>query len=286
LAGLLALAAVSLTGCFTAPPGRALSQYETHVPFSSLTGEDVVQLDVYLVERPAGDRCINHDVWELTDEQVLGDRKPLLEENGLRAGILGDAPPDGLRAMLQSERSCANPRRLRLRVGKPATIVLSPVVPLLHFPLRQEGRKADVELEQARCLLDVTTRLADDGRMVLHCMPAVRHGPPAATPRPVQDPSGTLRWEVQTDQPSETYRGLGWDMTVSPNTYVAVGTFLEAPDTLGQAAFVTAGPPRTQRVLVLRPGRALPERGPADRAVGNAGPLALQAAKSGRGVAP
>src|SRR4051812_20950461 len=113
LAGMLALATASLTGCFTTPPDRAVSRYDARVPFTSLSGDDVVQLDVYLVERPADDACINREVWELTDEQVLGERKPLLAENGFRAGVLGATPPDGLRALLNSERSCANPRRLR-----------------------------------------------------------------------------------------------------------------------------------------------------------------------------
>jgi hypothetical protein len=287
LAGMLALVAVSLSGCFTAPPDHVLHHYDTRVPFSCLTGEDVVQLDIYLVERPAGDHCIDREIWELTDEQVLGERKPLLEENGFRAGVLGDSPPDGLRTLLQSERSCANPRRLRLRVGKPATLVLGPASAQLQFSLRQEGRTADVDFEQAQCVLEATTVVADDGRMALHFTPMVRHGQLAATPRPVQNPSGTLRWEVQTNQPTEAYHALSWDMTVAPNTYIAIGALVEAPDTLGQAAFLSAGPPHMQRLLVLRPSRAMAERGPAAPTDGKSPPLAVQAgAASAYGTTP
>ncbi len=176
LAVMLALAAVAPTGCFTTPPDRSVSRFEAQLPFSSFAGEDVVQLDVYLVERPAADPCINREVWEFGDEQVLQDRKSVLADNGLRACVLGETPPDGLEALLRSERSCPNLRRLRFHVGKPAVVVLGPSAPELRFQLRQDGRTTGVDLEQAQCVLQVTTRFADDGRLALHFTPAVRHG--------------------------------------------------------------------------------------------------------------
>ena len=62
---------------------------------------------------------------------------------------------------------------------------------------------------------------------------------------------------------------------MAPNTYVAVGTLLDRPDTLGQRAFLNAEAPWTQRLLVLRPGRALAEGGPADETNGRQPPLAF-----------
>ncbi len=287
LAVMLALAAVAPTGCFTAPPDRSVSRFEAQLPFTSFAGEDIVQLDVYLVERPAADPCINREVWEFGDEQVLQDRKSVLAENGLRACVLGETPPDGLQALLRSERSCPNPRRLRLHVGKPAAVVLGPPAPELRFQLRQDGRTAEIDLQQAQCVLQVTTRFADDGRLALHFTPAIRHGEPAAMPRPGQDPSGPLRWEVQTEQPTEAYRSLDWDLTVAPNTYVAVGALPDRDDTLGLAALLNDGPPRTQRLLVLRPGRALPDDGPPEAPDDKAPPLASQAGRIAvRGAAP
>ena len=215
---MIALAAASLSGCFTTTPDRALTQFEAQAPFTIPPGEDGVQLDVYVVERPAADRCINRDIWELADEQVLQDRKRLLDDNGFRACVLGDAPPDGLLSLLHSERSCANPRSLRLHAGKSAQIVLGPVAPQLHFQLRQDGKTGEIDLEQAQCLLLVTSRLAENGQLVLQFAPAVRYGEPVTLPRPNRDPSGVMSWEFQTDQPLETYRNLGWELTVAPTT--------------------------------------------------------------------
>jgi hypothetical protein len=287
LAAALALAAASLTGCFTATPDRALTHYDAKVPFSSLVGDDVVQLDVYLVERPIADACINREVWELADEQVLQERKQVLEENGFRACVLGDSPPDSLRALLLSERSCANPRRLRFHAGKPAQIVLGPVVPRLAIPLHQAGGTTAIDLDQAQCLLQITTRLTEDGQMVLQLAPQIRHGQQEGTPRPKQDPSGELRWEPQLEQPTETYSGLSWEFTVAPNAYVAIGTRLDRADTLGQCAFLNTEGLRTQRLLVLRASRALAGGGPAEETHDRSPPLALQAGwVSARGTAP
>ncbi len=259
LAGLLALAAVAPTGCFTTPPDRSISRFAGRMPFTTLTGDDVVQLDVYLVECSVADRRLNGEVWELGDEQVLQERKHLLEENGLRACVFGETAPDGLQGLMHSERSCANPRRLRLHVDKPATVLLGPLLPDLQFQLHQDARTADVDLEQAQCVLQVTTRVLSDGRLTLHFTPAVRHGPPAVTPRAVQEPSGSLRWDVQTEQPTEVYSGLSWDFTVASNAYIAVGMLPSRENTLGPAAFLSEGPPRKQRLLVLRPSRASAE---------------------------
>ena len=287
LAMMLALATASLTGCFTATPDRAITHFEAQAPFICQPGEDGVQLDVYLVERPAADGCINRDVWELADEQALQDRKGPLNDNGFRACVLGVTPPDGLQSLLRSERSCANPRRLRLHAGKAAQIVLGPVAPQLHCLLRQDGRTGDVDLEHAQCLLLVTPHVAADGRLVLQFTPAIRHGEAVAMPRPVQDPSGVMHWDVQTEQPLETYRGLGWELTVASNSYMAVGTLLDREDTLGQAAFLTSDGAKTQRLLVLRAGRLQASSCAADETNGKSPSLAQQAgALSARAVGP
>jgi len=287
MAAALALAAASLTGCFTAPPDRALTRYEAQLPFATLAGDDVVQLDVYLVERPIADACINHEVWELADEQVLQERKQVLEENGLRVCVLGDSPPDGLQALLHSERSCANPRRLFFHAGKPMQIVLGPVLPRLVIPLHQEMGTTTVDLDQAQFLLQATARVTEDGQIVLDFAPQVRHGQQEATPRPEKNPSGELHWQVQVGQPTETYRSLGWQLTVPTNTYLAIGTRLDRPDTIGQRAFLNTEGLRTQRLLVLRASRALAGNGPSDEAHDQSPPLAQQAGwVSAGGTAP
>ena len=75
LAAALAVTAASLTGCFTAAPGTRRYPLRSKDAFHYFHRRDVVQLDVYLVERPIADACINREIWELADEQVLPERK-------------------------------------------------------------------------------------------------------------------------------------------------------------------------------------------------------------------
>ena len=219
----------------------------------------------------------------MPSEQTLSSAcKARLEDNGFRAGRVGGLP-DELRRLAESERSCANPRRLTLHAGHPAVVVLGPPAARHAFRLLQDGRADDAALDQAQCVLEATPRLADGGRVTLRLTPQVRHGGPTCTPRPVQGPDGLLHWDLEVRQESESYKQLAWEMTLAADDYVIVGAAADRPDTLEACAFLAAddGPPR-QRLLVLRVGRT-PTPAPAGPAVaGGAGgkspPLALQAA--------
>jgi hypothetical protein len=293
LAVALALAAASLGGCFTAAPEAGAGRREPS-PFTGPTGDDVVRLDVYLVERPAGDAYLTRGVWEFTDEQTLQSAcKARLEDNGFRAGRVGGLP-DELRRLTESERSCADPRRLLLHAGRPAAVVLGPPAARQAFRLVLDGRAEDVAWDQAQCLLEATPRLADGGRVTLRLTPQVRHGAPVCIPRPSQGPDGLLRWDFQAQQESETYKTLAWELTLAPDEYAVVGAAPDRDETLGACAFLGGddGPPR-QRLLVLRVSRAAPPSPPAkpapadDGPAGRSPPLALQAAgAAGRGAAP
>src|SRR5438552_17273552 len=63
-------------------------------------GEDLVVLYVALLEVPVGDRYINDELWGQVDEQVIGlERKPALEDNGLRVAQVGGIIPSKLQSL-------------------------------------------------------------------------------------------------------------------------------------------------------------------------------------------
>ena len=76
---------VWLAGCTAEEPLRSVSLLDELRAFQGPTGPDVVQMDVALVEQPAGDaECINGDLWILADEQAVPlERKALLEDHRL-----------------------------------------------------------------------------------------------------------------------------------------------------------------------------------------------------------
>ena len=274
----LALVAGALGGGCVGQPQRPAPLFDARRSFGGPDGDDVVQIDVAVLERPAGDRYVNHDLWELADEQGVNlERKPVLEDNGFRVCQIGGLPPAGLQGLLASPRSNPDPRQVRLHAGTPNAVPLGPPRDHCHFELKQEDRALPADLEQAQCLVEVVPALAEDGRILLRFTPHVKHGKPVLGPQPRHDPAGTLRWELETNQPDEAYPWLSWDLTVAPNEYVVVGTRLDRPGTLGHCCFLHAeGRPPVQRLLVIRTARA-PGRPALDESLSRSPPLALQA---------
>lgn len=283
VAGVLALLAGALAGCFTGQSERSLSRLGP-AGLGGPAGEDGVQIDVAVIERPLGDRYLNGELWQLADEQgVTLERKAVLEENGFRVGQVGGLLPAGLQGLLTSPRSCPDPHRLSVRAGNPTAVTLGPVWRACRFEVRQGAAAAAVELADAQCLLEIVPTLTDDGRTTLRFTPHIRHGRPLMVPRPTQGPDGYRRWECVSRQAEEAYTLLSWELTVAPNEYVVVGTHLNKRNSLAQCCFIDAG---VQRLLVLRTGRALPAL-PADEDFVRVPPIALQAAMcTARGKAP
>jgi hypothetical protein len=128
-------------------------------------------------------------------------------------------------------------------------------------------------------VLEVVPTLAEEGKVQLRFTPRVRQGKPALALRPVQDPAGPLRWEWESQQPEEVYPWLAWEVTVTPNEYVVVGTWLDRVDSLGQRCFLARsadGLAPLQRLLVIRTARG-PDAVLADPAFSRSPPLALRA---------
>jgi hypothetical protein len=276
---LLAVLSGALGGCFAGQPERSTSLFGPEGSLPGPAGGDVVQIDVAVLERPLGDRYLNAELWEQADEQAVDlECKRGLEENGFRAGLIGKVPPAGLRDLLDSPRSNPDPHCTRLHAGNPVPVALGQHWKHCRFHLVQDEAAAPVELDDAECLLEIVPTLADDGRTLLRFTPHVKHGRPSLTPRAVREPSGTRRWELETQQPEEAYLALSWEMALVPGEYLVVGTRLDQADTLGHRCFLAAGesPPR-QRLLVIRTARPQPGAGPEDEAVGRAPPVALQA---------
>jgi hypothetical protein len=210
-------------------------------------------MDVALVERPAGDAYVNRELWDLADEQALPyERKAALQDNGFRVGQVGGMTPPGLLDLLQSPESCVGHRRVWLRAGTPKEVQLGPALPVCRY--RVPGGQPDDEVvaEQAQCVLVVVPAAAKDGRTTLRFTPQVRHGETRHVAAPAPDQSGFV---LLPQQPTETYAGLSWEVTLAPNEYLVVGGRLDLPETLGHECFVRQdGPTPVQRLLVIRTG--------------------------------
>jgi hypothetical protein len=279
-----------LCGCTSGPTLRTNSWLDRFLQPAGPTGPDVVQMDVALLERPLGDPYINRDLWMDADEQIVSlDSKAVVEDNGFRIGEIGGITPVGLQTLLTSERSCANPRRLRAHAGKATKLVIGPEMPLCRFQIQRQGGTLQVALERAQCSLDVETSLTSDGRTRLRFVPQILHGETSLLPRPAADRSG---WILKEERPTERYPQLAWEVTLAPNEYVIVGGRYERPETLGHQCFLRGDEATpVQRLLVIRtsrPGRDLDPAPPVAAGVpAHLGAIASHASQpTVRGVAP
>jgi hypothetical protein len=251
---LLGLLAGSLLGCASGQPVRTSTWLDRLLWPAGPAGPDVVQMDIALIERPLGDGYLNQELWVAADEQVVAaEKRAILEDNGFRIGQMGGITPVGLQTLLTSERSCANPRRIRTHAGRPAKVVLGPESALCQFSLHRGGDSSAVTLEKAQVTLEVVPTLTADGRTRLLFVPQVHHGESNLVPRPAADLSG---WMLKEERPTERYGELAWEVTLAPNEYVIVGGRYDRLDTLGQQSFLRRDEPNpVQRLLVIRTGR-------------------------------
>jgi hypothetical protein len=252
---LFALCTCLLLGCNSSQPILRTSTWlERVLQPAGPTGPDTIQMDVALVERPLGDGYINGELWNSADEQVVAlESKAIIEDNGFRVGQIGGITPAGLQTLLTSERSCANPRRLRSRAGKPTRLILGPEMALCRFQILRDGGTVQVALEKAQCTLEVTGTLANDGHTRLRFVPQILHGDTRLLPRPASDRSG---WILGEDRPTDRYPQLAWEVSLAPNEYVLVGGRYDRPETLGHQCFLRGDEQNpVQRLLVIRTSR-------------------------------
>ncbi len=285
---LLGLWAVLLSGCVTGGQALLTSALSPGQPFQGPNGPDVVQMETALLEGPVGDPFFNQDLWTLTDDQVVDlDRKALLQANGLRVGQVGGLTPARLQALLASDRSCVNPRLIQTHAEHSTRLSVGPPLPVCRFQIHQDEPAAPMRLEQAECTLVVVPSLMPGGQVRLRFTPEIPHGRPLLFPQPAD----RAAWVLGKQQPTESFPGLSWEVTLAPNEYVIVGGRYDRPETLGHQFFIrTQETPPRQRLLVIRTARPvaglLPDASaPADASGSRSPPLALQAAwPTGRAV--
>jgi hypothetical protein len=287
----LALAAGFLGGCSGAHSESLTTRFAAPGPLSGPSGADVVQLDLFLIERAAGDDFLNRKLWELVDEQAVsmegktaleddGFRiRQNLEDNGFRVGQIGGLPPSGLQALLASPLACPDPRHVFLHKGHVLPVPLGPAMPLCRLQVYQDGRPTTMQFKDAQCRLEIVPQLTGDGRVRLQFTPYVQFGSRALSWVVRKDSSGVRRWDRQEEQPGEAITQASWEITVASNEYIVIGTHLKRSGTLGQACFLSGleEDRAVQRLLVIRTNRTLTEPEPADVRLDSATPVALRA---------
>jgi hypothetical protein len=241
-------------------------------------------MDVAVIEQPPGDSFLNNELWSSLDEQAVDlDRKAALDDNGYRVGTVGGLLPGKLQALLFSDRSCPDPHRVTTRSGNSKNIPIGNLMAECHFELREDGETKPVTLNSAQCCLLITPHRTPDGRIRIHFTPQIQHGQRALTVQPAEGEG----WSIVGQRPTEKYAAISFEVTMSPQEYVLIGTRFDREHTLGHCTFVgTAHDKPVQRLLVIRArAQGDPEAPEWNwlRDPSKSPPLAYQASRTSRG---
>jgi hypothetical protein len=240
------LALLLASGCVWPGVGRPDGPNTSLKPAVGPTGPDAVGLQLAVLEVPVGDRYVNGGLWTTADEQAVSlDHKAVLDDNGLRVGLIGGMRPAEFDDLLNSPRSNPNSRWVQMRAGHARVIPLGGVRPTCQFRLAGDG--APTIVEQAQCAVQITPTVAADGGVTLTFVPLVRRSDRPVWAAPTDDdlPGGSAA--------GDQFPALGWEVTVSARELVIVGTQFERLDTLGRALFVDPDGARpVQRLLVIQ----------------------------------
>lgn len=252
---LMVLSVACCAGCATENPVTSMSWLGRFRPLRGPVGPDVVQIDIYPVERAISDPYLAHEMWTSADEQVVSlERKAILEEYGFRVGQVGGLIPAGLQTLLTSERSCIKPNRWYLHAGRSTTLPVGPTMSACRFIIDQDGEEVPISFDQAECGFKVVPYIEKDGRIRLHFLPQIRHGETVMTPRAAEDGSG---YGLFAEKPLKAFHNLAFDVTLDLNQLLIVGAHAARHDTLGHAWFVRPDEEQpVQRLLVIRACRA------------------------------
>jgi hypothetical protein len=236
---------------------------------------DAIVLEVAVLELPLSDRAQLAAVWTAADEQIVPPtHKARLEDNGLRAGLIGGIPPSAFQNLLISERTNPSPHQWLKKSGDARVLPLGAPLAECRFDLATDGATTPVVLERAQCALHVTPRTTTDG-VKLKIVPQIQHG--HRTLQPMTEAAGG--WSLPGQRPMERYTALSFDVRLGGPEFLILGAS-EKPQSLGQVCFQGSGERPIQRLVVIRASR--PNGGTDSLTSSDRGmaPLAAQAAAS------
>lgn len=254
-------------------PTRWLNQMN---PFAGAPGERVV-LKTYLLQQPAGDPYLTHELWSQLLRPLPVEKHALLAENGLRVGHLTGNPPYQFLTLARTEDAVVKPMQSIVAVNDPKPVPLNGPLPEVKFQAFVEvgAKPGQFDLKDAEAALNITAATGENGRVKLTLEPRIQHGSRQLGWKPNFDATA-FTWLDQKVQ--ERFPSLKCEVSLAPEEFLIVGPSETPANTLGGACFMNVSAAAARmRVLVIQ---AAPFEDPARRPSGKkAAAIAAQASR-------
>lgn len=206
---------------------------------------DSIVLEIFTARFPLADERYNALLWSQVDEQQFDPAlRRRLAENGLRVGIAGTQMPLELERLLQLEgRGAAaeeqqpvaleedrpvTQRRMQLRAGRRAEIVLGREHPRFHLLLPEQGRVTGQTFVQGQGILALKAYPGGDGRVRLELTPELHHGGPRQHWRGEDE-----QFLLETARARESLDALRFSGVLTPGQSLLIGTLPERAGSVG-----------------------------------------------------
>ena len=215
---------------------------------------DAISLDVYFIERPAGDPLIGETLWRQLDEIGVSSSKTRerLRATGLRVGSAGSNPPKTLRAAATEEQTeskqVGRPQSLTLFAGQQATLEMANIESEFSLQMDSGGDSQKRTYQSARCILRVSSERVQDGWVRLSFQPELHHGRAHIKPT-----AGDDAWQLQGGQTIDRLLEAWFDVELHVGELVVIGATGAGEDSVAARFFRSGNPPEAiERILVLR----------------------------------
>ena len=222
---------------------------------------DAIQLDIFLIERPAEDHLLRREIWRDVDEiGAIPDTelRETLRTNGFQVGVVPSNPPPSVQKLLglRSEIAIEAPGSSKPLMGNHH--FLSPGVEtqistgieheICRFTVREKDRLKTLEFERGRGILRVKAYRLQEGWVRVDFQPEIHHGDPG-----VHITATEQGFAHRGGQNIDVRHTLRFSVNMNVGNLALISCTTDDEDTVGDCFFAyTDQTTRKQRVLVVR----------------------------------
>jgi hypothetical protein len=215
---------------------------------------DGIRLEVWYVDRPAGDPLTGDALWREIDQinSIAPDVRFRLNEAGIRYGVTGSNLPETLSALLNDHEASAIQRTSRqhlpLLSGATGELEVASLPRQCRIRIPVRTSRETWEYSGVRCVFQVTAQRTQAGWVRMEFVPEIHHG--ESRIRPVATESD---WQMQESQRVEPLYEQRFSVELNLGEHVIIGATDAGFDSVGQH-FFRGGQPESgqERLIVLR----------------------------------